>query len=231
MRRLFIVGSDAFIVRAMRFALQYAPGLSLSGVIDGQAHMRRAIREAEPDVVIVDGLTNERPPLARLTEIRAEASHALVILLSAPLEEASLNVALAAGALVCMSSSLRVSEVPVQADELAPALAGRVQVPEVFDEESAADAGTPGLSEPARLTARELEVLRAAAKGHTNARIGRDLWVTEQTVKFHLSNIYRKAGVSNRTEAIRYALMHGLVAMPHQRAAALRPLAVGGRAT
>jgi hypothetical protein len=48
------------------------------------------------------------------------------------------------------------------------------------------------------------------AEGNTNARIGRQLWVTEQTVKFHLSNIYRKLGVSNRTEASRYALMNGL---------------------
>jgi DNA-binding CsgD family transcriptional regulator len=37
------------------------------------------------------------------------------------------------------------------------------------------------------------------------------LWVTEQTVKFHLSNIYRKLGVSNRTEASHYAHVHGLL--------------------
>jgi DNA-binding NarL/FixJ family response regulator len=64
--------------------------------------------------------------------------------------------------------------------------------------------------EPCPLTNRELEILKAVAEGHTNARIGRSLWVTEQTVKFHLSNIYRKLGVANRTEASRYALMNGL---------------------
>jgi len=37
------------------------------------------------------------------------------------------------------------------------------------------------------------------------------LWVTEQTVKFHLSNIYRKLGVSNRTEASRWAQLNGLL--------------------
>ncbi len=42
-------------------------------------------------------------------------------------------------------------------------------------------------------------------------RIGKQLWVTEQTVKFHLSNIYRKLGVSNRTEASRYAFTHGML--------------------
>jgi DNA-binding NarL/FixJ family response regulator len=64
------------------------------------------------------------------------------------------------------------------------------------------------------LTAREREILGLAANGLTNARIGRELWVTEQTVKFHLSNIYRKLGVSNRTEAIRYAYEHGLIDSP-----------------
>jgi two-component system response regulator DegU len=52
-----------------------------------------------------------------------------------------------------------------------------------------------------RLTKRELEILDLVAKGLPNAEIGRTLWITEQTVKFHLSNVYRKLGVSNRTQA------------------------------
>ena len=65
---------------------------------------------------------------------------------------------------------------------------------------------------PQRLiTERELEILQYVAEGLSNSQIGKQLWVTEQTVKFHLSNIYRKLGVSNRTEASRYALRHGLV--------------------
>jgi len=61
------------------------------------------------------------------------------------------------------------------------------------------------------LTRRELEILQLVAEGDSNAQLARMLWITEQTVKFHLSNIYRKLGVSNRTEASRYALRHGLV--------------------
>ena len=64
-------------------------------------------------------------------------------------------------------------------------------------------------AEACPLTERELEILGLAAGGATNGRIARELWVTEQTVKFHLSNIYRKLGVANRTEASRYAYMHG----------------------
>jgi DNA-binding NarL/FixJ family response regulator len=71
-----------------------------------------------------------------------------------------------------------------------------------------------------RLTRRELEILRLAADGHSNAQLARMLWVTEQTVKFHLSNIYRKLDVANRTEASRWAQRHGLLeSSPAQNAA------------
>jgi DNA-binding NarL/FixJ family response regulator len=62
------------------------------------------------------------------------------------------------------------------------------------------------------LTRRELEILQLVAEGHSNAQLARMLWVTEQTVKFHLSNIYRKLDVANRTEASRWAQLHGLLA-------------------
>ena len=60
----------------------------------------------------------------------------------------------------------------------------------------------PGL---ARLSDRELEILQLLVDGRSNAQLARMLWVTEQTVKFHLSNIYRKLGVSSRAEASRMA--------------------------
>jgi len=64
------------------------------------------------------------------------------------------------------------------------------------------------------LTRRELDILRLASEGHSNVRIARILWVTEQTVKFHLSNVYRKIGVANRTEAGRWAQVHGVLDSP-----------------
>jgi DNA-binding NarL/FixJ family response regulator len=229
MRRLFIVGNDAFIVHAMRFALQYAPGVSLFGVIDGQGRLGDAIREANPDLVIVDGITGDEPDVHRLADIRDEAPGALIVLLSAPLDEAALRVALDAGAMVCMSSTLRAPELATPPDDApVPILTARLPAAAGRPEEAVAAPAGDGSHERAPLTARELEILRAVAEGHTNARIGRQLWVTEQTVKFHLSNIYRKLGVSNRTEASRYALMHGLVAMPRRAAIEPRPAAVGG---
>jgi len=64
------------------------------------------------------------------------------------------------------------------------------------------------------LTRRELEILQLVAEGHTNADLAKQLWVTEQTIKFHLSNVYRKLDVSNRTEAARWAQLHGLLNEP-----------------
>jgi DNA-binding NarL/FixJ family response regulator len=61
------------------------------------------------------------------------------------------------------------------------------------------------------LTQREIDVLRAAAAGFSNAEIGQRLAITGQTVKFHLANVFRKLGVANRTEATRYACQMGIV--------------------
>ncbi len=66
-------------------------------------------------------------------------------------------------------------------------------------------------AEKSVLTRREREILQLVAEGLSNANIARQLWVTEQTVKFHLSNIYRKLGVANRTEASRWAHREGLL--------------------
>jgi DNA-binding NarL/FixJ family response regulator len=84
-----------------------------------------------------------------------------------------------------------------------------------------AEAAPPGNSSVtsgkshARLTRREHEILQLVAEGHSNAQLARMLWVTEQTVKFHLSNIYRKLDVSNRTEASRWAQLNGLLPAAH----------------
>ncbi len=70
------------------------------------------------------------------------------------------------------------------------------------------------------LTRREMEILQLVAEGHSNSQLARMLWVTEQTVKFHLSNIYRKLNVANRTEASRWAQLNGLLPETRQVAAA-----------
>ena len=62
-----------------------------------------------------------------------------------------------------------------------------------------------------RLTRREVEILKLVSEGRSNREAGQVLWVTDQTVKFHLANIYRKLGVRNRHEAGQWAREHGLL--------------------
>lgn len=79
-----------------------------------------------------------------------------------------------------------------------------VKKPEIVEEETSwLEVKNESLKE--RLTNRETEILLLTMEGHSNAHMARKLWVTEQTIKFHLSNIYRKLGVSNRTEASGWA--------------------------
>ena len=81
---------------------------------------------------------------------------------------------------------------------------------EPFEVYGALDSGRRP-SEHLGLSEREAALLVTLARGLSNQEIGRELWITEQTVKFHLTNVYRKLGVENRTQATRVAYEHGLV--------------------
>jgi NarL family two-component system response regulator LiaR len=76
----------------------------------------------------------------------------------------------------------------------------------------------PAAPDNEALTRREFEILQLVAEGHSNAVIGRKLWLAEQTVKFHLSNVYRKIGVQNRTAAARWAELHGVSSLETEEA-------------
>jgi DNA-binding NarL/FixJ family response regulator len=70
---------------------------------------------------------------------------------------------------------------------------------------------TAAHAESPYLTQREVEILRLVAEGRTNKEIAGSLWVTPNTVKFHLSNVYEKLHVANRAEATRWAERRGLL--------------------
>jgi DNA-binding NarL/FixJ family response regulator len=221
MKRMFIVGSDGFLVTAMRLALRYGSGVNVVGILDDDTSIARAVVEAQADIVLVDAGSNPDQAIARLGEARAELPDALLMLITDELDAELFEQAAALGALACLGSAALVPQ--LQALLAEPAYrapgAGRVAVT-AHGVEPAPEPQPASVAPEHPLTKRELEILRAVAEGHTNARIGRELWVTEQTVKFHLSKIYRKLGVSNRTEASRYALLNDLFAT---RAPAIPP--------
>ena len=63
----------------------------------------------------------------------------------------------------------------------------------------------------ARLSSRELQILTLVAEGRPSREVAKILWVTDQTIRFHLGNVYRKLGVRNRIEANHWARALGLV--------------------
>lgn len=211
MKRLFIIGDDEFMVQAMRFALRYTSGVSLFGVVDGHGSIRQAVREADPDLVAIDGISDPGSASTRVVQVRDEAPEAKILLLTGPLEPEAMDRVLDAGAMVFVCRARNIPDLAVFLRDTGeprraepPVVAVPAPVP------VAVPLAVVPAPEPCPLTNRELEILSAVAEGNTNASIGRSLWVTEQTVKFHLSNIYRKLGVANRTEASRYALMNDL---------------------
>ena len=208
MKRLMIVADHSLVLHAIRLTLRQTAGFEIVGVVDGRRSTCEALARLRPDVVLVDDMHHTGHAAARLREIRDQRPAAMALLLSLEMEDARLEEAFKAGAHAVLSKAMH----PVALGTLLrEVVRGNVaQCPRPVRE--AATAG------PCPLTARELEILRLVADGNTNGQIARRLWVTEQTVKFHLSNTYRKLGVSNRTEASRYAHLNDLVAVPERLA-------------
>lgn len=69
------------------------------------------------------------------------------------------------------------------------------------------------VNEAVKLTRRETEVLRLMAMGKTNSQIAQELFISEQTVKNHISNLFRKLGVETRVDAVLYAICYDLVSL------------------
>jgi len=85
---------------------------------------------------------------------------------------------------------------------------------EVEEIEQALMTAIDRLLEWSRLTAREIEVLDLVASGGSNREVAAALWLSDQTVKFHLANVYRKLGVASRAAAVARARAAGVLHAP-----------------
>jgi DNA-binding NarL/FixJ family response regulator len=176
--------------------------------------------EHRPDLLVaeIDG-NGSYSPVEWFGEVRERHPDTKLIILSAQDEPQNIDAAFAAGAVAYVIKTAHPEDVCAavrQAFEHSIFLPGSGGA-----ELRAVETRPPRPKEDdaAVLTRRELEILQLVAEGHSNAHVGRMLWVTEQTVKFHLSNIYRKLDVSNRTEASRWAQMRNLLPPPSGEAA------------
>jgi DNA-binding NarL/FixJ family response regulator len=199
---LVIVTDNGFAAEAIRRSFRNTSGVRVAGYVDGRKACGAAVAEARPDVVIVDEMTWSASALARIAEIRSAAPSAKVVALSSQPGASWVDEAALAGAHAAIAKTVQPGTLALLVREI---WAGTIH--HAF-ERVPATAGRG--KEHATLTPRELEILGLVAGGASNGRIARQLWVTEQTIKFHLSNVYRKLGVSNRTEASHYAHVNGL---------------------
>ncbi len=166
------------------------------------------VEKHQPDVVIsgIEMDAGEMNGIDFLRKARERVPHVRGIVLSAHTEPVWIDRALEAGAAAYVIKS-------AHPDDLASAIRQAFEHSVYFAgaRPLAASTTTPLSDELAELTHREREVLRLVAEGHSNAKLAKMLWVTEQTVKFHLSNVYRKLNVANRTEAAWWAQRNGLL--------------------
>jgi DNA-binding NarL/FixJ family response regulator len=209
-RRVLVVANHPGIVYAFRRVLRQTPGFNLVGYVAGHAPVGAIVADARADVVLVDDLGTPTEAVKRISEVHEVAPSAKVVLLVPDTGMGWIEDAVRAGAHAVLSKTLD----PVCAGTLLREIVRGTIFHCLTDTSVRAGVAAPANTadhEALGLTQRELELLRLVASGATNSRLARQLFVTEQTVKFHLSNIYRKLGVANRTQASRFAYAHGLV--------------------
>jgi DNA-binding NarL/FixJ family response regulator len=205
-----IVTDNGFAAEAIRRSFRGTSGVRVAGYVDGRRPCGAAVAEARPDVVIVDEMTWSANAVDRISEVRRAVPSAKIVVLTAEADANWLGDAVRAGADAAIAKTVQPNTLGVLVREI---WAGTIH--HAFGGRRAAVRAD---ASHGKLTPREMEILRLVASGASNGLIARQLWVTEQTVKFHLSNVYRKLGVANRTEAGAYAHMNGLAAIGIQAA-------------
>jgi NarL family two-component system response regulator LiaR len=208
MANLTVVAVDdhKLMLEAIRAALADAEGIEVVGEAISGSEALPVIARTNPDVVLLDLLMPHMDGLTTLGHIRKRHPDVKVMILSAVDEPAQIQAALEQGAISFIVKRIDSHDLAAAIREAAGGAAFQT-----FGARSATDETA---AKSVGITDSELRVLRAIAEGLSNKQIAEKLVVTEQTVKFHLTNIYRKLDVSNRTEAARYAYQHGLASNP-----------------
>jgi DNA-binding NarL/FixJ family response regulator len=201
-----IVAEDSLIVEAVTMALLKSGEFQLLEPVDPGAPTVGKILDGAPEVILIDQADPIEQTVGLIRQVRQERASIKIIVLTLSPDPAALDAIFAAGATGAISKAAN----PVAlATLIRETIDGRVL--HVHRAPGHVQGTSPGDGPDPLLSNRELEVLKLVAGGATNGEIARRLWVTEQTVKFHLSNVYRKIGVANRTEASRYAHVNGIV--------------------
>jgi len=209
--RLVVVADNSLISEAIAIGLRKSGEFKFLGHVDARSVSWRAIVDAAPDVMLIDDMDQSDLALDLIRRVKLERPDTAVIVLTMGTDTDWFDAVFEAGAMGAISKATHPATLATLVRET---ISGHI-VHRYKELDQAGGRPPDALTgEDSALTGRELEVLRLVAGGSTNGEIARSLWVTEQTVKFHLSNVYRKLDVGNRTEASHYAHVNGLVSAP-----------------
>jgi DNA-binding NarL/FixJ family response regulator len=205
LRRLRLVVADdhGLMVEAVKIALEGRPDFEIVGVAESGSQVLPVAERSSPDLVLLDLRMPGMDGLTCIRLLRERLPSVKIAVLSGNDSDEIAQEALSAGASAFISKRVDPDELP---DALNTAFETTVSEPI-----GRAARGRSAAARDAGLTERELEILRALGQGQSNKAIAGSLWLAEQTVKFHLTNIYRKLAVSSRTEAVHWAFRHGLL--------------------
>ncbi|GAC1578978.1 MAG: response regulator transcription factor [Candidatus Dormibacteria bacterium] len=205
--KVLLADDHPLIIAGIRRTIEHLDDIEVVGEAHSAGEVVQLVERRNPDTVLMDLNMPGAPGLSGMElieHLHREFPAVKVVVLSACDDRPTIDATLHAGASAYVLKSAQTVDI---ASVLRQASSGAVfHAPSHVPAPSGADAG-PAL--PA-LTDRERSILSAVASGKTTAAISGDLWISEHTIKFHLTNIYRKLGVANRAGAVRYALEHGI---------------------
>jgi DNA-binding NarL/FixJ family response regulator len=200
--RVLLADDHPLMIAAVRSALEGEKDFEVVGEATSGSQVMPLVASARPDLVLIDMRLPEIDGLMCLERIREKHPSVKVVFFSAVDEHAQIAAALARGACAYLVKSIDPGDL---AAVVRQAVAGSL-----FCGAGLGTTTTARDHDEAGLSVRETEILGGVARGLSNRAIAQELWLSDQTVKFHLHNIYRKLEVANRTEAARYAFDHGL---------------------
>jgi len=203
--RVVIADDHRLVLDGIRRALESDGDFEIVGETQSGTQVLPLVARTKPDLVLLDVRMPHMDGLACLDEIRRRHPEVRVVMLSASASSDLVEAALRRGAAAYVVKTVNPDDLPAT---LRQALEGNIHT--AFGLEAGEHSSAKALG----LTDREVTILGALARGLSNDEIAKEFWVAPQTVKFHLTNIYRKLGVKNRTEATRLAYQHGLVESP-----------------
>jgi DNA-binding NarL/FixJ family response regulator len=202
--KVLVADDHPLILQGLRRTLEACDDIEVVGEARSGTEVLALVQRRRPDVVLLDLRMPGLDGVACIKQIKESSPEVKAVILSGCDDRPSIESAQAAGASAYVIKSVSSVDIPALLRQVA---AGYTLFQAPNEQAAEADAGAA----QSALTERELTVLASVAAGLTTKAISSELWVSEHTVKFHLTNIYRKLEVTNRSGAVRYAYEHGLV--------------------